>query len=79
MADFIVWGRIEPIGALGYFVIVSELPRNFPRNASDTAVETGTVDSREEAVALRDGLMQRAGEKIRARGDRVVDVEEDGV
>lgn len=78
MADFIIWGRIEPIGKRRYFVIVSELPRDFPSNASSTAVETGTVDSREEATALRDGLMKRAGEKIRARGDRMVDVEEDG-
>ncbi len=78
MGDFFIWGRVESLGAHGYYVIVSEVPREIAKGAAGAAVETAIAGTEAEAVELRNALMRRAGEAIRSRGDRVVDVVEEG-
>jgi hypothetical protein len=73
MADFRIWGRVECIGRSEFFVIASAVPVR----VSDVRpiVLTLTAYSLQQATSDRDRLMVSAGEKVRARGDRVVDVE----
>jgi len=74
MADFRIWGRVEHIGPHDFFVIASAVPE-VPTER--VIVLTGSSTSLIDANQERQRLMVRAGEAVRARGDRVVDVEED--
>ena len=73
MADFRIWGRIEHIGAREFFVVASAVPEV---GAERPIVLTITAGSLQEANAEKSKLVTRVGEAVRARGDRVVDVEE---
>jgi hypothetical protein len=78
MADFHIWGRIIELGSHDFYVIVSEVPDEFPANShGKTAVVTRLAESRDAAVQIRGELMREAGATIVARGDRVVDVIDD--
>jgi hypothetical protein len=73
MADFRIWGRVECIGRSEYFVIASAVPERAAELRP--IVLTLTAHSLQQAHQDRDRLMISAGEQVRARGDRVVDVE----
>lgn len=73
MADFRIWARVEHIGVKRFIAIVSAV-QDPP--ADKAIVLTGEAPSLAEANASRDRLMIEMGERVRARGDRVVDVEE---
>lgn len=76
MADFRLWATINYVPPDGYVVAVSAVPDE-PGNATGTLVEVAVKPSHEEALQIRDQLMLQMGERVRARGDRVVDVEAD--
>lgn len=73
MADFRIWGRVEHVGPHDFFVIASAVPEAATERV---IVLTESALSLSDANAARDRLMMSAGEAVRARGDRVVDVEE---
>ena len=77
MADFRIWGRIEHIGPQQFFVVVSAVPDLPQSGLIGVDLESQTLSSRAEATDARAVLMRAMGERIRARGDRVVDVEEE--
>ena len=72
MSDFLVWGRVEHIGVRQFLAIASGVPED----RQDVAIVlTAVAPNLAEANQHRDQLMREVGEKVRARGDRVVDVE----
>ena len=73
MADFRIWGRVEHLGPSEFFVIASAVPED--AQSERPIVLTLTAHTLQQAHAERDRLMIDAGAKVRARGDRVVDVE----
>jgi hypothetical protein len=72
MADFRVWGKVEHIGVKQFLAIVSAVPED-PRGRP--IVLTTITPNLVEANQNRDRLMIELGARVRARGDRVVDVE----
>ena len=76
MTDFRIWGRIEQIDPEQFVVIVSAIGER-----------SGLVDvpligryvapTREVALAVRSVMIRETGAQLVARGDRVVDIEED--
>jgi hypothetical protein len=74
MSDFRIWGRVESIGHSEFFVIASAVSED---PGEQCAVFTSIATSLARAHEERGRLMLRAGEAVRARGDRVVDVEDD--
>jgi hypothetical protein len=50
VGDSCTWGRVEPLGAQGYYVIVSEVPSEIAKGAAGTAVETAIVGGKREAL-----------------------------
>ena len=72
MADFRVWGRVEHVGPHDFFVIASAVP-DVP--GERPIVLTLSAESLERAHTEKAKLMVQAGAAVRARGDRVVDVE----
>jgi hypothetical protein len=74
MAQFHVWGRIEQLGPVDHFVIVSAVsddPTIQPK------VLTCSAPSAAGAHAERDRLMVELGHWVRAGGHDVVDVVDD--
>jgi hypothetical protein len=76
MGDFRIWGRVAQIDTAQFVVIVSSVPAN-PLQFDQASVVAKIEPTRDEAVTLRDALMCELGAEVRARGDHVVDVEED--
>jgi hypothetical protein len=76
MGDFRIWGRVEHVGPHQFFVIVSAVPNAPALENSRTEVERAMAASRHEADQIRNDIMRRMGGTITARGDCVVDVEE---
>jgi hypothetical protein len=73
-SNYRVWGRVEHIGVRQFIAIASGVPENH----SDVAIVLTSVSpDLAEATQQRDQLMREVGAKVRARGDRVVDVEAD--
>lgn len=72
MADFRIWGRVEHIGPRDFFVIASAVPEV---TTERVIVLTASLTSLADANAERARLMVRAGDAVRLRGHRVVDVE----
>jgi hypothetical protein len=75
LRDFCIWGRIDQVGPSQFFIVVSAV-HDPPIEYDRTVVLTGEAKSRDDAEAARNELMRELGAKVRARGDRVVDVEE---
>jgi hypothetical protein len=73
MADFRIWGQVEHIGVKQFLAIVSAVPED---HGERPIVLTSITPNLVEANQNRDRLMIELGARVRARGDRVVDVEE---
>lgn len=76
MREFRIWGRTEHVGPQQFFVVVSAVPDPPVAPSPGVEVDRIMVASRSEANQARDDMMRRMGGLVRARGDRVVDVEE---
>lgn len=74
MADFRIWGKVEHIGVEQFLAIVSAVPDD--AGAQRPIVLTSIQHNLPEANQAKDRLMMNVGAPVRARGDRVVDVEE---
>ena len=74
VADFRIWGKVEHIGVKQFLAIASAVPD--PPDDQRPIVLTAIVCELVEANQARDRLMKDVGNRLRARGDRVVDVEE---
>ena len=70
--NFTIWGNVRTVGPRRFFVTVSAIPENDPDRTGD--VETGEADTRPEATQLRDQLITKVSERLRARGHVVVDL-----
>jgi glycerol-3-phosphate dehydrogenase len=72
-----LWARIEHRGPDEFAVVVSAVPEN--GDSSLVRVLHELVPSREEAVALAKGMLQKMGEIVRRNEGHVIDVETDGL
>ena len=72
--DYRLWGRIEQIGPTEFVVIVTAVNSEQPGDAKPVQ---RVARSRQAAEDLRRSLLIDAGDMLRLRGDRVVDVEVD--
>ena len=77
MADFHIWGQIHHIAPQQFAVVVSSVPADLAEQAHKAEVRLQILPGLQEAQAIRSALMRAAGEAIRLRGDRVVDVLEE--
>jgi hypothetical protein len=75
--NFRIWGRIEQTAPDQFVVIVSTVPVRFHLLLCRATVDRTLRGCRVEAEAARDELIRIAGERVRAAGDCVVDVEDD--
>jgi hypothetical protein len=75
MADFRVWGTIHQIAPDQFLVTVSAVPDDLAALPDGVKVETHTATSRALAVEACSDMVLRMGKLVRARGDRVIDVE----
>lgn len=73
MADFRIWGKVEQIGVKQFVAIVSAVPEV---EGDHPIVLIESTANLVEANARRNQLMREVGERVRAQGNRVVDVEE---
>jgi hypothetical protein len=73
MADFRIWGKVEQIPPAEFFVIASAVPKD---GGDGAAVLTTTASTEDLADSAKQKLMREVGALLRARGDRVVDVED---
>lgn len=74
LSDCRLWGRIEQIGPAEFVVIVTAVNNDDP---GDAKVDQRVAKSRQAAEDLRRALVMAAGDMLRLRGDRAVDVEAD--
>jgi hypothetical protein len=74
MVDFRIWGKVEHVGVRQFIAIVSAVPED---HSERPIVLTSITPNLVEANQDRDRLMVELGARVRARGDRVVDVEAD--
>ncbi len=75
MADFRIWGTIEHVGPQEFCVIATSTP-DPPHSALLSESDRETFESLNLANAGRDRMILQMAARVRARGDRVVDVEE---
>ncbi len=74
MSDFRIVARVKYIGVTQFLAIASGVPEA----RQDVAIVlTALAPDLAEANQHRDQFMREVGEKVRARGDRAVDVESD--
>lgn len=73
MADFRIWAKVEHVGVKQFLAIASAVPEVV---ADRPVVLTSIAPTLVEANEHKAQLMVELGDKVRARGDRVVDVEE---
>ena len=72
MTGYILWGKVEQLGAGRYRVVVTSMGA---ADARPMHILARFADSRDEAERLRDDLLMEAEAAIAARGDCVIDVE----
>ena len=72
--DIQLWATINYVWRDGYVVTVSAVPDQ-PVSAK-VIVETATAKTAKGAERARDALLAEVGQRVRARGDRIVDVVE---
>lgn len=77
MAEFRIWGRIEPIYGEGFLAIASTVREDL--DPSGTHVLSQTHLTREAAERALRSFVSKLGEEIRRQGGRIVDVETDGI
>ena len=77
MADFRIWGRIEPFGPDTYFVIVSAIPDPPVAGTGRFRVDSRILATAAAAETALDEMMRSMSDLIMARGHRIVDVGED--
>ena len=73
--NFRIWGNVRTVGPHRFYVSVSALRDDDADRTGD--VETGEATTREEAVALRDTLIDKVSKRLLARGHTVVDLKLD--
>lgn len=73
MADWRVWARVEQIGARQFLAVASAVP---DPPTDKAIVLTAIAPSLAEANGHKARLMVEMGARVRAGGDRVVDVED---
>jgi hypothetical protein len=76
VADFRIVGRIEQI-APRLFIALAAAVCDVPDDFEGVMVDRRVAASRQGAIVARDEMIRGMGEVIAARGDRVVDVEEE--
>jgi hypothetical protein len=72
--DYVLWGRVEQIG-IGQFAVIVTVIR---ATVQDSRVWYGITTSLAEGRSVRDAKMREFGDRVRAEGGRIVDVEDDG-
>jgi hypothetical protein len=72
--DFHLWGTIRQSAPTEFAVTVSAVPAS--GDIQDVTVDLRVAPSQELAESIRASMLLAMGERVRARGDRVVDVEE---
>lgn len=78
MPDFQLWARIQQLGPQEFVVFVSTISHEeSPPEGVQTSVDTASAGSLAEAQALMSRMMVEVGQRVVARGDRVVDVVDD--
>ena len=73
MDDFTIWARIIHTGPQEFTVVAAAIALHGPSERALVFVES--CPSRLEAQSLRDETARKLGADVRARGDRIVDVE----
>ena len=72
--DFVVLARIEEIRPDLFFVMVSGVPSGL-YTAESASLKTGTAHSFKQAESLRERLVRETCDEIKARGDRVMELD----
>jgi hypothetical protein len=74
--DYRIWGTITHTGPQVFVVVVSAIPAIYrDQLLHRTEVVTQVCGALEEARLARNRMAAEMGERVDARGDRVVDVE----
>jgi hypothetical protein len=74
MSHFRIWGTINQTAPAHFLVVVSAV-RDPPKFSATADVRTADAASRQDAEQLQEKMMIELGAEVRARGDRIVDVE----
>jgi hypothetical protein len=73
--NFRIVGNVRTVGPQRFMVTVYALNDDDPDRTGD--VETGEASRREDAIALRDRLIDKVSARLRSRGHVVVDLKLD--
>jgi hypothetical protein len=76
MSDFRIWGKIHQLAPSEFQVVASAIADPL---ADEAMVRIAAASTKEEAELAMGCLMRELGAIVVNRGDRVVDVEEDGL
>lgn len=77
VANYRIWGRIEPIVGGGFLAIASTVREDLEPSGSHVLSQMCATQEAAE-LALRE-FMTKLGDDIRSEGGRIVDVETDGI
>jgi hypothetical protein len=75
MADYCLWATVTQAAAHEFAVTVSAVPTS-SNDVNRAQVDMQIAATLEIAETMRAAMLLAMGERIRARGNRVVDVEE---
>src|SRR5262245_25296739 len=64
LMNFQIWGNVRTVGPQRYYVTVSAIRDDDADRTGD--VETGEAPTREEAILLRDRLIDKVSERLRS-------------
>jgi hypothetical protein len=79
MAGYVIWGRVQQVAVRQYVAIATAVSADTDQVANGVEAIPQVTNSREDAERSLRNAVLALGQRVRAKGHSVIDVETDGV